>query len=89
MRTSVPSTSTCCFWKIITTATANALREGLALVREEGLENRWERRRQNHESFVAGMQAMGWSMHVAPGHRLWTLNTAASDHSRARSSASA
>jgi len=52
-----------------------ALREGLAMVAEEGLENRWERHRRNHLAFVAGIQAMGLRMHVAEGHRLWTLNT--------------
>jgi alanine-glyoxylate transaminase/serine-glyoxylate transaminase/serine-pyruvate transaminase len=52
-----------------------ALREGLALVAEEGLENRWERHRRNHVAFVAGIEAMGLKMHVAEGHRLWTLNT--------------
>jgi alanine-glyoxylate transaminase / serine-glyoxylate transaminase / serine-pyruvate transaminase len=52
-----------------------ALREGLALIAEEGLENRWERHRRNHEAFVAGIEAMGLEMHVAAGHRLWTLNT--------------
>jgi alanine-glyoxylate transaminase/serine-glyoxylate transaminase/serine-pyruvate transaminase len=52
-----------------------ALREGLAMVAEEGLENRWERHRRNHLAFVAGIEAMGLSMLVAEGHRLWTLNT--------------
>lgn len=52
-----------------------ALREGLAMVSEEGLENRCERHRRNHLAFVAGMEAMGLKMHVAEGHRLWTLNT--------------
>jgi alanine-glyoxylate transaminase/serine-glyoxylate transaminase/serine-pyruvate transaminase len=52
-----------------------ALREALAMVREEGLENRWERHRRNHEAFVAGLEAMGLRMHVAAGNRLWTLNT--------------
>jgi alanine-glyoxylate transaminase/serine-glyoxylate transaminase/serine-pyruvate transaminase len=52
-----------------------ALREGLAIVAEEGLEARWERHRTNHEAFVAGIEAMGLSMHVPAGHRLWTLNT--------------
>jgi len=52
-----------------------ALREGLAMVAEEGRENRWERHRRNHLAFVAGIEAMGLSMHVADGHRLWTLNT--------------
>jgi alanine-glyoxylate transaminase/serine-glyoxylate transaminase/serine-pyruvate transaminase len=52
-----------------------AIREGLAIVAEEGLEARWERHRRNHLAFVAGIEAMGLSMHVAEGHRLWTLNT--------------
>src|SRR5436190_6171194 len=52
-----------------------ALREGLALIAEEGLENRWQRHRRNHGAFVSGIQAMGLRMHVAEGHRLWTLNT--------------
>ena len=52
-----------------------ALRESLAIVREEGIENRWERHRRNHEAFVAGAEAMGLPMHVAAGHRLWTLHT--------------
>jgi alanine-glyoxylate transaminase/serine-glyoxylate transaminase/serine-pyruvate transaminase len=52
-----------------------ALREGLALIAEEGLEARWERHRRNHLAFVAGIEAMGLQMHVAEGHRLWTLNT--------------
>ena len=52
-----------------------ALREGLALIAEEGLEARWERHRRNHLAFVAGIEAMGMAMQVAEGHRLWTLNT--------------
>jgi alanine-glyoxylate transaminase / serine-glyoxylate transaminase / serine-pyruvate transaminase len=53
-----------------------ALREGLAIVKEEGIENRWERHRKNHQAFVAGIEKMGLSMHVAdPANRLWTLNT--------------
>jgi alanine-glyoxylate transaminase/serine-glyoxylate transaminase/serine-pyruvate transaminase len=52
-----------------------ALREGLAMVAEEGLEARWERHRRNHEAFVAGIEAMGLSMYIPAGHRLWTLNT--------------
>src|SRR3982751_6786763 len=53
-----------------------ALREGLALAQEEGLENRWERHLRNHRAFVAGIEAMGLTMHVSdPANRLWTLNT--------------
>jgi len=52
-----------------------ALREGLAIVAEEGLEARFERHRKNHEAFVAGVKALGLDMLVPEGHRLWTLNT--------------
>jgi len=53
-----------------------ALREGLAIVAEEGRENRWERHRRHQRAFVAGIEAMGLAMHVAdPADRLWTLNT--------------
>jgi alanine-glyoxylate transaminase / serine-glyoxylate transaminase / serine-pyruvate transaminase len=51
------------------------LREGLVAIAEEGLEKRWERHRTNHLALVAGLEAMGLRMHVAPEHRLWTLNT--------------
>lgn len=52
-----------------------ALREALAVTAEEGIENRWQRHRHCHEEFVRGIEAMGLKMHVAPGHRIWTLNT--------------
>jgi len=52
-----------------------ALREGLALIVEEGLEARWERHRSNHLAFVAGVEAMGLRMHVPEGERMWALNT--------------
>jgi len=53
-----------------------ALREALAMVAEEGLENRWERHRRNHLAFVAGIEAMGLTMHIRnSSDRLWTLNT--------------
>lgn len=52
-----------------------ALREGLAVIADEGLENRWERHRRNHLALVAGLEAMGLRMHVAGGKRLWVLNT--------------
>ena len=53
-----------------------ALREGLAMVADEGLENRWARHKRNHQAFVAGLEAMGIEMHVKnPADRLWTLNT--------------
>jgi alanine-glyoxylate transaminase/serine-glyoxylate transaminase/serine-pyruvate transaminase len=53
-----------------------ALREGLAMVKEEGLENRWARHKRNHEAFAAGLEAIGLEMLVKnPADRLWTLNT--------------
>ena len=52
-----------------------ALREALLVIAEEGIENRWERHRRCHTSFVQGMEAMGLRLHVPEGHRIATLNT--------------
>ncbi len=53
-----------------------ALREGLALVEEEGVEKRWERHQSNHRAFVAGIEAMGLKMLIGDAaNRLWTVNT--------------
>jgi len=53
-----------------------ALREALRIIDEEGLESRFERHRQNHLAFIAGIEAMGLRMHVPDErNRLWTLNT--------------
>jgi alanine-glyoxylate transaminase / serine-glyoxylate transaminase / serine-pyruvate transaminase len=52
-----------------------ALREALLVVAEEGIENRWERHRRCHRSFVDGIEAMGLSMHVPGPYRIATLNT--------------
>jgi alanine-glyoxylate transaminase/serine-glyoxylate transaminase/serine-pyruvate transaminase len=52
-----------------------ALREALLVVAEEGIENRWERHRRCHRSFVDGIEAMGLNMHVPGPHRIATLNT--------------
>lgn len=52
-----------------------ALREGLEIIHEEGLDNRFTRHRRNRNAFVAGIEAMGLEMHVASGHRLWNLMT--------------
>jgi alanine-glyoxylate transaminase/serine-glyoxylate transaminase/serine-pyruvate transaminase len=52
-----------------------ALREALTIILEEGLENRWKRHERNSRALVAGLEAMGLKMLVAPEHRLWTLNT--------------
>lgn len=60
------------------TASANmlcALREGLAIAVEEGMEARWARHRRNHQAFVAGIEALGLAMLVPENRRLWTLNT--------------
>lgn len=51
-----------------------ALREALRLIHEEGLEARWARHELNHRALVAGVEAMGLRMAVAPEHRLWSLN---------------
>jgi len=51
-----------------------ALREALRLIHEEGLEARWRRHELNHRALVAGVEAMGLSMAVAPANRLWSLN---------------
>ena len=52
-----------------------ALREALRLVAEEGLEARFSRHRRHHQALVAGLEAMGLRMFVAPEHRLPSLNT--------------
>ena len=52
-----------------------ALHEALRIVAEEGLEARAQRHERNHRALVAGLEAMGLQMQVAPEHRLWTLNT--------------
>jgi alanine-glyoxylate transaminase/serine-glyoxylate transaminase/serine-pyruvate transaminase len=52
-----------------------ALHEGLTLIEEEGLQNRWERHHQAHLEFVKTLEAMGLEMLVAPEHRIWNLNT--------------
>ncbi len=52
-----------------------ALHEGLTLIEEEGLQNRWERHHQAHLEFVKTMEGMGLEMLVAPEHRIWNLNT--------------
>jgi alanine-glyoxylate transaminase/serine-glyoxylate transaminase/serine-pyruvate transaminase len=51
-----------------------ALREALRLIHEEGLEARWRRHELNHRALVAGLEAMGLGMAVAPANRLWSLN---------------
>ena len=52
-----------------------ALRESLLVIAEEGIENRWERHRRCHKSFVQGIKGMGLGMHVPAEHQIATLNT--------------
>ena len=52
-----------------------AFYEGLRLVREEGLQARWERHRKNAELLWEGLEGLGLSMHVPPERRLTTLTT--------------
>lgn len=51
-----------------------ALHEALRIVAEEGLEKRAKRHERNHRALVAGIEAMGLQMQIAPADRLWTLN---------------
>ncbi len=51
-----------------------ALDEALAIVEEEGLEQRWERHRVNHEWLLNGLEALGLSVLPPEDERLWTLN---------------
>jgi alanine-glyoxylate transaminase/serine-glyoxylate transaminase/serine-pyruvate transaminase len=51
-----------------------ALREGLRLVLEEGLEARWARHQNNHQALKAGLLALGLPYTAAEGHQLPQLN---------------
>ena len=53
-----------------------ALREGLRVVLEEGLEARWARHRANAEMLWDGLEAMGLTLHVEdPARRIPSLTT--------------
>lgn len=52
-----------------------ALFEALRVALEEGSAARFARHRLNHEALVAGLEALGLTMAVAPGQRLWMLNS--------------
>ena len=52
-----------------------ALHESLAIIDEEGLGLRQQRHEKAHERFVEGIERLGMKMLVAPGHRIWNLNT--------------
>jgi alanine-glyoxylate transaminase / serine-glyoxylate transaminase / serine-pyruvate transaminase len=51
-----------------------ALREGLRLLHEEGLEARWARHVRNHRALKAGLTALGLTYTAAEGHQLPQLN---------------
>lgn len=52
-----------------------ALHEALALVLDEGLENRWARHEKNGRALQAGLEAMGLVLHADAGYRLPVLTT--------------
>ena len=52
-----------------------ALHQALALVLEEGLEQRWSRHERNGRSLQAGLEAMGLVLHADEGYRLTVLTT--------------
>ncbi len=53
-----------------------ALREGLRVVMEEGLEARWQRHGENAEMLWDGLEALGLVLHVPdPGRRIPSLTT--------------
>ncbi len=51
-----------------------ALREGLRLLHEEGLEPRWARHKKNHLALKAGLQAIGLTYTAQEGNQLPQLN---------------
>ena len=60
----------------ISSSLVYALREGLRLVAEEGLEARWARHRANAEMLWDGLETMGLALHVAdPARRIPSLTT--------------
>jgi alanine-glyoxylate transaminase/serine-glyoxylate transaminase/serine-pyruvate transaminase len=54
--------------------TLYALHEALVILREEGIENAWDRHRKHHEALKAGLEAMGLEFVVPEGQRLPQLN---------------
>ena len=52
-----------------------AIREGLRLIANEGLENIWKRHKINSEKLLNGLSELGLEMHVKPQYRLPTLTT--------------
>lgn len=51
-----------------------ALHESLVMLKEEGLENAWQRHQMNHQLLRTGIEAMGLSFLVAENERLPQLN---------------
>ena len=51
-----------------------AIREGLRLMHEEGLEARWARHMLHHRAIKAGLNALGLEYSATPGHQLPQLN---------------
>lgn len=51
------------------TSMVYALREALRIIDEEGLEPRWERHRRANEALVAGLEAMGLTLHGDRAHK--------------------
>jgi alanine-glyoxylate transaminase/serine-glyoxylate transaminase/serine-pyruvate transaminase len=52
-----------------------ALHQALAVISEEGLDQRWKRHQDCHREFVDRIKSLGLEMHVDEGHRIWNLNT--------------
>ncbi len=52
-----------------------ALYEGLRVIAEEGLENRWQRHRQNAQTLWEGLEDLGLTLHVPIEFRLEPLTT--------------
>ena len=52
-----------------------ALHESLLILKQEGLEAAWQRHRMHHQALVAGLEAMGLELLVAPASRLPQLNS--------------
>lgn len=57
--------------------TLYALHEALVVLHEEGIENAWQRHRDNHLALRAGIEAMGLSLVVPEDERLPQLNAIA------------
>ncbi len=50
------------------------LHEGLRLILEEGLENRWRRHEETYLALKKGLAGMGLELASQEGHQLWSLN---------------